>query len=351
MKKITIPSDNQYCQNSIETVESINQLMNSAPFSRANSILSYLNSSLIKCDIEHVNILINNKLAPYPMEHNYKFENLQHLGNIYFSSHIEYAQHLALAIHDWTTASFFRKKILLHYKYNYNPHFSNNTEHDIESIAEIFFRSSWYTYTPYNQNFAESFFISPIPKNISKDKGVSNIKAQLANVIKPLSIINAAESRLLETALRLLPKPTKEELPLLARGAFKYSMEIEEALDYANTNATLYYPVQKGSNSFLSLGNIITSRTVWSFVDNLQDAKKYTQGMIVIATLHKDCSAWECPYITPFATNTSKIEYACPPGTKWLISGLSEHDQKISLELVQLCGSITYLSESEVFLG
>ena len=55
--------------------------------------------------------LIENKLTPYPMDHNYKFENLKHLGDTHFQKYSEYSQHLALAIHDWTTANFFRKKI------------------------------------------------------------------------------------------------------------------------------------------------------------------------------------------------------------------------------------------------
>ena len=169
IKNIT-PSNSQHCKHSTEVLYQINQITNFDSFNRSEALFHYLDSSLINCDIEHINILIDNKLTPYPEENTYNFEELTLLGDQYFSKHAKYSQYFALSIHDWTTNNFFRKKILTHYKYSYNPNFSANTGHDVESIAKIFLASNWYNFTAYNKNFAESFFLYPIPRNFTKEE-------------------------------------------------------------------------------------------------------------------------------------------------------------------------------------
>ncbi len=49
----------------------------------------------------------------------------------------------------------------------------------------------------------------------------------------------------------------------------------------------------------------------------------------------------------PISVNTSKIEYACPPGVKWLVEEFYEHEEKIFLNLIQLCGEVQTLETSD----
>lgn len=305
--------------------------------SREDIINSYLNSNLIKCDINNLKFLLESKISPYPMAHNFNNSYIEDLARKYFSKFSKYSFFLALSLHDWTTANFFRKKIFSQYKYSYDPNFSYTAEHDINSIANIFYNSNWFSFTPYNHNFASSFLIKPISRNMTKEEGIENIKLQISQNITKLSQIVASESRLLELAIRGLPKLKKDEVKMIARGACSYSLEIEEALDYTNLNSSLHYAIREGGNSFLAKGKIITSRTVWSFSNSIEDANKYSQGTIITSLLHPNCSEWDCAYLSPFSSNNSKVEYVSPPGAKWMVENFLIDEGLIYIYLVQLC--------------
>ena len=293
--------------------------------------------------------MISEKYVPYPAEGTLykKFPtprnstDFNRLGLHYFEKE-RHPELLATAIFDWTTANFFRQKLLTYYVYDGFGLHPEKYPVDIPSVSVAIARSNWAPYTPEDYYFMRSFYLTPLLNKSDVEKNTQLIGMQLNSSIRELRKHVISEARLFEYALRLLPKPNKYDVKKLARGAWTSALEIEEAVNRSDVNTSLLYDVYQGKDSFFKAGSIITTSTFWSFVNNTEDASKYSRGVTIVVSLPDNIDNWECPYITPFSNNSSKIEFVCPPGTQfliknaiWSVSNNSAKNSLLTLELEQ----------------
>ena len=266
---------------------------------------------------------------------------LDNIGSSYFSGY-SFANLMALSIYDWTTANFFRQKLLLNYRYDFDKP-SEFAEIDHKTISMIISKSNWYTYHPSNEWFMKSFGLEAVTNYTDNNNLINKIYNQSLGELKHTSKYVFAESRMLDFALRHLPKIEADELPLLSRGAYPYGLEINEFNKFSQKdNSSIWYHINEFKETTLSNEQIITTRTPWSFVDNKADATKYSQGVIINVDLSPTCEYWGCYYITPFSNNNTKTEYVCPQNSQFLINNItwgSSSEDKIEMNLTLLsCG-------------
>lgn len=280
------------------------------------------------------------------MEH-YKF--LNNLTKKYFEKY-NFGYLLSETIYSWTTANFFRQKLILNYRYDCGL-FSEYSKIDVLTVSEIISRANWYDYTPYNLQFMKSFMLKNVTRSYESNKSavVEEIYKQALDIFPILNEYVFSEARIFNFALRNLP-PIVDQSIILSRGAFIYGIEINEIDKFCELDKKIWYNITEIQNVLLP-GKVFSTRTPWSFCNKIEDAKKYSQGVLINAVLDSSCKSWGCYFISEFSINVSKIEYTCPIGTIFKIDNI-EYGNLIELNITILsCGEQDLLAANSEFLS
>ncbi|KAH7332621.1 hypothetical protein B0J17DRAFT_579982, partial [Rhizoctonia solani] len=155
--------------------------------------------------------MIDHGPVPSPTLHPRKTHNeIKALGSRYFPAS-PYSFQLAMAIYDWTTASFIRMVIMKTFEYSAVHVGGIPPPIDKDSIASVIFSSNWLTFTPDNPDYMRIFLMVPA-------KSKQEILTQLDIVIPELQYFSAVENRLLAAAAASMPRTPKYSVPLLYSG-------------------------------------------------------------------------------------------------------------------------------------
>jgi hypothetical protein len=120
-----------------------------------------------------------------------------------------YSYELAMAVYDWTTASFTRMVLMKVFEYtgvDQSPY-----PLDLDSVAQMIWESDWETFTASDQDFMRSFMMRPA-------KSLSEVTSQLRRVALDLQTFSAVENRLLAAATYSLSRTSVHAAPLLYSG-------------------------------------------------------------------------------------------------------------------------------------
>lgn len=320
---------------------------------------NYANSQL-GLDLEILSHMSSNRLFTYYSEDRESLEldintpsRLQEIATEYFTGSSDQTFLIATSLYDWTTANFFRTKLVLNYRYD-DGCMDQNAQLDIDTISDIIAGANWGRYKPTNKWFMNSFLLEPVENNLPKIESVENIRLQL-HAAKNLNYMVFAESRVFDYALKQLPKTPVDTVQILSRGAYVYGLELNEVAMFKpeNVGNKIWYHASEIRDTVLYSGAIVTTRTPWSFIDNSVDAQKYSQGVIIHAHIADHCKYWGCMYITPFSNNITKTEWVCPINSTFLVNSvdISENSEKLYINLtLQNCGEdyndITVVAEN-----
>jgi len=159
-------------------------------------------------------------------------------------------------------------------------------------------------------------------------ESLDNVKEQLDAVSKDLQTFSNVQNRLLATAVYSMPRTS-----VLSKGRlFSGQVDIYQLTMNRFGTEFLECPLNAGPvtdsmtidfntviTTYAAPGQTITTKMVWSFTDNVQDAIHYSNGILLVANLHGG-SYWEqATYITPLSDDPNKTEYIFPPRSRFLV--------------------------------
>lgn len=236
-----------------------------------------------------------------------------------------YSFQLAMAVYDWTTASFTRLVLMKIFEYSAmgEPPYPL----DQPSIAAAIWASNWGTYTPQNVDYMNSFMMTPA-------SSLEDVQAQLAQVASELQRFSATENQLLSAAFEAMPRTSIVSQPLLFSGQVDISQLGTEhfgieflqcPLNAGPTSVSLEIPLQAALDTYLQPGLLITTKMVWSFGDSLDEAMTYQNGIVLVAEPPAGAWVWDtASYITPLSDDPTKVEYTFAPGTTFRILAVEQ---------------------------
>jgi hypothetical protein len=247
-------------------------------------------------------------------------EEIKKLGAQFFPF-TPYSFQLAMSIYDWTSASFARMVLMKIFQYTGIP--QAPLPLDSSSITWAIWKTNVGTYAPSNADFMNSFLMKPT----SSEK---DLRSQFDLIAPQLHEFSDIENRLLSAAVQALPRTSLSA----KRHLFSGQMSIHHlGLDHFGIEF-LECPLNKGPvthplqinfdsvmSSYVSADKIITTKMVWSFADNTDDAMHYQSGVLLVANWPDDPSwVWETTaYVTPLSDDPEKTEYVFPPGSRFRV--------------------------------
>lgn len=301
--------------------------------------------------------MITEKYIPYqdiPDAPGKTVEQIKQLGQQFFPFS-PYSFQLAMCVYDWTTASFTRMVFMKIFQYTGVP--PPPFPIDQPSIAMNIWGSNWGTYTPQNPYYMNSFMMIPAS---SED----NVVAQLSTVAPALQNLSEVENRVLSAAIQSLPRISFTSYPQLFSGQVDiYQLGISHfgieflqcPLNSGPVNEPLMEAFTTALSTFLAPGNTITTKMVWSFTDNAEDAIHYSNGILIVANAG-DSAVWDTTaYITPLSDDPSKTEYTFMPGSQFEVQSISQatiSGKEVTIITVQplpLSGQV--ITKSDAFEG
>jgi hypothetical protein len=236
-----------------------------------------------------------------------------------------YSFQLAMAVYDWTTASFTR--VVLMKIFEYTSLGSAPYPLDQASIAAAIWESNWGTYTPQNVDYMNSFMM--VPAN-----SLQNVQNQLAQVAPALQTFSDVENRLLCAAFQSLPRTSIVSEPQLFSGQVDISQLGTEhfgieflqcPLNDGPVGTPLQIPLEVALDTYIQVGQVITSKMVWSFGSSLEEAMQYQNGIVLTANPPSDAWVWDTvSYITALSDDPTKIEYTFAPGSSFEVLAVAQ---------------------------
>ncbi|KAF3921811.1 hypothetical protein AA313_de0204348 [Arthrobotrys entomopaga] len=277
-------------------------------------------------DAKFLDTMIQEKRVPYqniPDSPGKPENEIRRLGKQYFPFS-PYSFQLAMAVYDWTTASFARFvffKIFQYTNVQSNPH-----PLDLASIAKAIYTSNWPPYTPNNTDYMSSFLMKPA-------SSLKDVQNQLAKVVDRLYRFSEVENRLLAAAAQSLPRTSifqhrelfSGQIDISQLGSDVFGIELlESPLNNGPVGVPLTDSFKTAISSYASVGETITTKMVWSFTDSVEDAMHYSNG-ILLTVYAPPIAVWETAnYITPLSDDPAKTEYIFLPGSKFRVLSIDQ---------------------------
>ncbi|EPS41903.1 hypothetical protein H072_4115 [Dactylellina haptotyla CBS 200.50] len=277
-------------------------------------------------DARFLDAMIEEKRVPYqniPDASGRPIEQIRELGSRFFPF-TPHSFQLAMAVYDWTTASFSR--MVLFKIFQYTNITSNPHPLDLESIARAIYTSNWPPYLPNNTDFMNSFLMKPA-------LSLEDVRAQLSKVVDRLHHFSEVENRLLAAAAQSLPRTSilqkrqlfsgQVDISQLSRDNFGIEF-FECPLNRGPAGTPLEHEFGAAISSYISVGKTVTTKMVWSFTDSVEDALKYSNG-ILLTVEPPPFAVWESVnYITELSDDPKKTEYIFTPGTKFKVLSIDQ---------------------------
>ncbi|KAJ1305656.1 hypothetical protein OPQ81_000652 [Rhizoctonia solani] len=250
---------------------------------------------------------------PQPPGTGKTIDEIKRLGKRFFPF-LPHSFELAMAIYDWTTASFARMVLLRLFEYTKLAHENKPGPLDQSSLSQAIFDSNWPPYTPQNADYMRSFLMTPADS-------LPDVSRQLEEVWQQLQDFAIVGNQLLWAATLSMPRTPVLSTPLLYSGQIDMSqLQLSrfgaEFLQFAGNAGPPGEPLevkfQEAMATFLSSGNTVTTKQVWSFSDSIDIAMHYQNGIVLIAHPPPNNSlVWDTPcYITDLSNDYGKIEKA-----------------------------------------
>lgn len=234
-----------------------------------------------------------------------------------------YSFQMAMCVYDWTTASFTRMIFFKIFEYTGIPVSPFLLDHD--SIAEQIWTSNWPPYMPNDTDYMNSFMMTPA-------ESLDDVRAQLDSVSSELHQLSAVENRIISAALQSLPRTSAAERTQLFSGQVDiyqlgldhFGIEFLECpLNSGPVGQELVIPFADVLATYVSPGQIITTKMIWAFADSIEDAIHYSNGILLVANIPPGSAVWDdTAYITPLSDDPAKIEYLFAPGTQFEVQSV-----------------------------
>ncbi|KAG2159095.1 uncharacterized protein EDB93DRAFT_444388 [Suillus bovinus] len=245
--------------------------------------------------------------------------------------HFPFSPHsfqMAMAVYDWTTASFARMVLMKIFEYTSIP--SIPYPLDSPSVATAIWESNWGSYVPSNKFYMNSFMMKPAST-------LQDVQDQLHDVEARLQRFSTVQNRLLGAAFAAMPRTSIFHAPQLFSGQLdmsqlnldQFGIEMLECpLNAGPTSQSLTVSFTAAMATFVKVGSIITTKMVWSFADSIDIAKHYQNGLILVVNPpDNDSWVWDgASYITPLSDDPEKNEYTFAPGTSFIVESLDVRD-------------------------
>ncbi|KAI1650894.1 uncharacterized protein F4817DRAFT_212704 [Daldinia loculata] len=278
-------------------------------------------------DVNYINKMIERNYVPYqniPDAPGKTEEEIKALGKRLFPFS-PFSFQLAMCIYDWTTASFTRMVFMKIFEYTGIP--PTPFPIDDTSVAEQIWDSNWPPYDPQNPDFMNSFMMNPA-------QSLEEVKAQLDKVGTELHKFSDVQNRLLSAATQALPRASillkpqlfSGQVDICQLGLDRFGIEFLECpLNKGPVSERLIYAFADAMASYISTGNTITTKMVWSFTDSIEDAMHYSNGILLVANPPGESWVWEsAAYVTDLSDDPKKIEYVFAPGTQFEVQSVDQ---------------------------
>ncbi|KAL7905926.1 Phospholipase/Carboxylesterase domain-containing protein [Trichoderma velutinum] len=280
-------------------------------------------------DAVFINKMIEQKFIPYQNITDAPTRTIQEiraLGRQYFPF-TPYNFELAMTLYDWTTPSFSRMVLFKIFQYTGIDSGSAALPHplDRESLAINIWQSNFSVYTPQDADYMRAFFMQPA-------HSFGNLTAQLEEVIDQVYNFSEIENRLLVAAMQSMPRTSIASKPRLFSGQVdmeqlgtgRFGIEFEECpLNKGPVGIELTHSLTNALASYMSVGNAITTKMVWSFTDSMEEAMRYSNGIVLVLNPPSNALLWDSvSFVTPLSDDPAKMEYTAAPGTKFEIQSI-----------------------------
>ncbi len=278
-------------------------------------------------DAANLSWMIENKYVPYqniPDAPGKTFEEIKALGEQYFPF-TPYSFEVAMAVYDWTSPSFARIDFFRMFEYTGVA----GTPLDMDSIANSIWTSNWPPFTPQDPDYMNSFMMVPADS-------LANVQAQLAEVAPQLHPLNTSQINLIMNGLNAMPPSSVYSKPRLYSGQVDVSnlgtqhfATYFTQLPYNWEEGTpLEMPLEEAIDTFMQVGKTITLKGVMSFTDSLEDAMKYSNGIVLNVAPPTGALTWtDNTYITPLSDDPAKTEYLFKAGAAFKVLGIEKQNE------------------------
>ncbi|MEM8867042.1 MAG: hypothetical protein AAGC73_02130 [Verrucomicrobiota bacterium] len=265
--------------------------------------------------------MLTDKIVPFqdPPSGKPKTEaDIQALADQYFPGNI-YGFDMAMAIYDWTSASFIRQDLFHQLQYTG----MTGDPLDLPTIARVIWGCDYPGYSHSDANFMNQFMMTPA----TSEQDVYKQLLSVYQTVKPLAL---AEMNVLKIALLHLDQPTVADYQQLYRGAMPMTGGYTTA-DFAPsmfeypgnagpTTDPLIQSLEDALSGTLAPGKIITTKGPWSFSNDLNGAKVWQNGILITCNPPEGATVWPgCADITPFSLNPGTFEINVPAVTRYRI--------------------------------
>lgn len=273
-------------------------------------------------DVDLIKEMEDHRLIPYQSVtgNQRPFSAVEPLANQYLGFS-PLARTLALSIYDWTTADFFRLDIFHFYRYTALPGSPASDDDIINAIST----TSWPPYTPADKFFMHSMMMGPVSEPYQ-----AGVTAQYPNIKQSLIQYLDALGRVTTAAMQSMPRTSVLSKPELYSGQVDVSNLGPDALatyflQYPGNNgpkgSPMGMPIDQALTGFMQPGSVINLKSVMSFTHSLEDAQRYSNGIIVRIKPSPGSEVWtQCAYITPLSNEVDKIEYTFPGGSAFKVN-------------------------------
>ncbi|UKZ78236.1 hypothetical protein TrVFT333_005972 [Trichoderma virens FT-333] len=267
-------------------------------------------------------------------------QEIRALGRQFFPF-TPYHFELAMSLYDWTTPSFSRMVLFKIFQYTGIDSGVAALPHplDRESLAVNIWQSNFSVYTPQDADYMRAFLMQPA-------HSLDNLTAQLEEVIDQVYNFSEVENRLVTAAMMSMPRTSFASKPRLFSGQVdmeqlgveRFGIEFEECpLNQGPVGVELAHSLPDALASYMSVGNTITTKMVWSFTDSMEDAMRYSNGIVLVLNPPSDGWLWDSvSFVTPLSDDPAKMEYTAAAGTKFEIQSISY--TTVSGKLVTIIG-------------
>ncbi|KAL0065529.1 hypothetical protein AAF712_007440 [Marasmius tenuissimus] len=290
-------------------------------------------------DAAYIDDMIARKYVPYqniPDAPGKTDQEIRELGLRLFpwSPH---SYQLAMAVYDWTTASFARMVFLKVFEYTSID--QTPPPLDLRSLAQMIWQSNWKTYVPGNPDYMNSFMMKPAKTQLE-------VENQLTKVQSELHKFGDVENRLFAAAVQSLPRTCILAKPYLfsgqvdiqQMGTSRFGIEmLEFPGNKGPVGNTLEVAFVAAERSFLKPDSIITTKMVWAFTDTEADALRYANGILLVVEPPADSLVWDTvAYVTELSDDPKKTEYIFPPGSSFRVRSIDHSGSVLVIRLQTL---------------
>jgi hypothetical protein len=278
-------------------------------------------------DIALVDQMVKQKILPYQqlVGGARPFSAVAALAKTFFPW-TPYDYQLALALYDWTTADFFRMDVFNYFRFTAYP----GQPLSAPDIVHAIWTSSWSPYTPKDAPFMNSMMMIPALSEADVALQYEKVNQQLQTYLDALKRVTAA-------ALDAMPRTSYLSKPKLYSGQVDVSnLSIETFPVYFTQypgNAgpppmNMAMPLPQALTTFMQPGQLVNLKSFMSFTDSLEEAIKYSNGIVVEMSPQKDPPTnwnWlQCAYITALSNEVDKTEYLFMPGSQFIMGQSSQ---------------------------